>query len=83
MIQTTLFGTKAKKKEITRDDFFDDPEETAEKKAIRNANIRSTIYFESQSKQFVFKKYEASQVAVGHWRVSLSKDPNAVREVMG
>jgi len=77
MRQTTLFGTKAKNKKITKDDFFDDPEESAEKKAIRSAHTRSTVYCEPSSNQFVFKKYEAKQVAIGHWHVSLSKKPGA------
>lgn len=81
MRQTTLFGTKVKNKVITRNDFFDDTEETAEKKAIRNAHARSTIYFEASSNQFVFKKYKAEQVAIGHWHVSLSNDPGAIQTV--
>jgi hypothetical protein len=81
MIQTTLFGTKAKKNSVTRDDFFDDPEETAEKKAKRFAYARSTIYFEPGSKQFVFKNYQATQIATGHWKVVLSTGSNAVHVV--
>lgn len=81
MRQTTLFGTKAKNKVLTKDDFFDDAEETAEKKAIRSAHARSTIYFEPSTNQFVFKKYVAQQVAPGHWMVSISQDPGAVHTV--
>ena len=81
MLQTTLFGTKVKKKDCTRDDFFTDNDESAQRKASRSAHARSTIYFDAHSGQFLFKKYDAVYISENHWRVIPSQDENAIRPI--